>query len=160
MLSCFCIGHRSFKEADHDDAFGSVSMMISILAESDYTDFYISANRGWDLFCASVILTMKNDYPQIRLHLVLPFAPDIQEKCISDNEINIRNYVLKNADDIKILSEEQDKDAIKKCGIYLISLGDIGICFLDKRMSKSNTAQIFRAARKAKKIMLNLYYDG
>lgn len=42
--------------------------------ERGATDFYDGGAQGFDLLCAELVLLLKTRYPQIRLHLVLPYA--------------------------------------------------------------------------------------
>ena len=69
--TCFFTGHRSFSK-NRENVQELLRDILLILIESGVTDFYAGGAIGWDMFCESELLNMKKQFPQIKLHIILP----------------------------------------------------------------------------------------
>lgn len=158
MGSCFFTGHRSFS-IERDDVLEDLTSLFHILAESGFTDFYCGGAKGWDTYCGFAVKVLKKYYPQVKLHLVLPCPPEKQTLNWKEDEKEEYNILLKIADSIEIISNDNDKDCMKKRNVRLVELGDICICYFNKKDTRSGTAQTVRMAQKANKTVLNMCFS-
>lgn len=159
MQSCFFTGHRSFSIECDNKVIDNLTVMLLVLVESGYTDFYCGGASGWDTYCGFAIDSMKKLYPQLKLHLVLPCSPEKQTLKWKEKEKAEYNLLLKLADSIETVSNYNDKYCMKKRNARLVELGDICICYFNKNDLRSGTAQTVRMAEKANKTVLNMYFS-
>lgn len=157
MGSCFFTGHRYFS-IERDNVIEDLTSLFHILAESGFTDFYCGGAQGWDTYCGYAIGLLKKYYPQVKLHLVLPCSPEKQTLNWKDDEKAEYNVLRKIADSIEIVSDDNDKNCMKKRNARLVELGDICICYFNKKDTRSGTAQTVRMAEKANKIIFNMCF--
>lgn len=158
MGSCFFTGHRYFS-IERDDVADDLTSLFHILAESGFTDYYCGGAQGWDIYCGLAIKVLQKYYPQIKLHLVLPCPPEKQTLNWKEDKKEEYNMLLKIADSIEIVSEDNDRNCMKKRNARLVELGDICICYFNKKDLRSGTAQTVRMAEKANKTILNMYFS-
>ena len=159
MTSCFFTGHRSFSYKKDPDVLDYLGNLLPILAENGVTNFYSGGALGWDKECEFIIYIMKKMYyPQIKLHLVLPCPPEIQSQNWSKKDKAEFKTRLEAADSVKIVSDENDKDCMKKRNARLVESGDICVCYFNRKDFRSGTGQTVRMAEKANKIIFNLNF--
>lgn len=159
MKSCFFTGHRYFSINRDIDAADNLAMILPILAESGFTDFYCGGALGWDAFCGFSIKVLKNFYPQVKLHLVLPCPAKKRIFNWKENEIREYTLLLQIADSLETVSNDNDKNCMKKRNARLVELGDICVCYFNKNDLRSGTAQTVRMAEKANKTVLNMRFS-
>ena len=153
--SCFFTGHRN---APFDTFLIShTGNIIFELIEKGVTDFYAGGAVGWDTFCARLVISIREKYNHIKLHLVLPCPPEQQTLNWSDKQKAEYDMILKSADDVEIVSEKCTKDCMKKRNARLVELGDICICYYNEKDKRSGTGQTVRMAEKAGKMVINMY---
>ena len=72
MKSCFFIGHR---ETDEKILPKLVDTVRKLITEENVRCFYVGGYGGFDRIAASAVKSVKRDYPDISLMLVLPYHP-------------------------------------------------------------------------------------
>ena len=154
--SCFFIGHRSFSPKDDRPAVKNLRLLIAALAEEGVTDFYTGGSPGWDMFCARSVLIIRQYYPQLKLHLILPCPPGEQAAELDGEGRLTYGVVLDSASSIEVVSSELTKESMEERNSRLIEECDICICYLSKSRSRSVTGQTVRMARKAKRTVINM----
>ncbi len=70
MLKVSFTGHRKIKE--NSKLMTELTKTLKNLITSGAVDFYAGGALGWDIYCENAVLSLKEKYPQIKLHLVLP----------------------------------------------------------------------------------------
>lgn len=75
MKSCFFIGHR---DAGKDMFPLLVEAVEQHIAEHGVTDFYVGHYGNFDRLAAQAVVDAKEQHPDIRLTLVLPYHPAIR----------------------------------------------------------------------------------
>lgn len=154
--SCFFTGHRNA-------AFDTMLIMENchvieeLITEQGITDFYAGGAIGWDTYCAKTILSLRERFKHIKLHLVLPCSPEIQTAKWKHEQKEEYYKILKYADDVEIISKNYDKDCMKKRNARLVELGDICLCYYNEKNLRSGTGQTVRMAQKAGKTIINMY---
>ena len=156
--TCFFTGHRSFSK-NRENVQELLRDILLILIESGVTDFYAGGAIGWDMFCESELLNMKKQYPQIKLHIILPCPPEIQTQLWNDENKKEYAHILSAAESTEIVSEIYSKDCMKMRNTRLVDSGNICVCYFNRNSSRSGTAQTVRMAYKKGKTILNLYYS-
>ena len=156
MKSCFFTGHRN-APSDSLLIIKTGTLIIDLITKCGVTDFYAGGAVGWDMICEKIILDLKEKYPKIKLHLVLPCPPEIQTTKWNSKQIEEYNRILNSADDVEIVSEKYETDCMKKRNARLVKYGDICICYYNEKDSRSGTGQTVRMAQKAGKPIANMY---
>lgn len=72
MKSCFFIGHR---EVDEEILPKLLNTARKLITEESVRCFYVGGYGGFDRIAASAVKSVKQDYPDISLMLVLPYHP-------------------------------------------------------------------------------------
>lgn len=153
--SCFFTGHRN--APSNTFIISKTGSVITDLIKEGVTDFYAGGAVGWDTICARLVLSLKEKYPQIKLHLVLPCPPEQQTLKWNDMQKKEYNMILRQADRIDIVSDNYGKDCMKKRNSRLVELGDICICYYNENDFRSGTGQTVRMAQKADKKIINMF---
>jgi len=94
--TCCFTGHREIPERDYNRLKQKTKNAIIELIEKGVIYFGAGGARGFDTIAAETVLELKNDYPQIKLILVLP-CPD-QTKGWKEGDIRKYNIIKENAD--------------------------------------------------------------
>ena len=68
----FFTGHRDIYRAEGSAAFGLLSAAIASFIERGYKYFVAGGALGFDTMAAECVLKLKEDYPDIKLILMLP----------------------------------------------------------------------------------------
>ncbi len=70
MKSVCFTGHRNIKEtAELKKAL--IKQLVKLIDEGA-TDFYAGGCVGFDMLCESAVIKLRERFPHIRLHLILP----------------------------------------------------------------------------------------
>lgn len=152
MKTCCFTGHRILtltEELSRDLA----NELIGLI-NSGVTDFYAGGALGWDMFCEKMILRMKNHFPQIKLHLVLPCSPAAQTAKWTDGQKKEFERIMQAADSTEILSQNYYSGCMKKRNQRLVDLADVCVCYCLN--SQSGSAQTVRMAQKKDIPIINL----
>lgn len=72
MKSISFTGHRSLTGNIEELEKRLHSELEKAIKEWGIIDLYNGAALGWDLFSARIVLKLKEEYPQVKLHLILP----------------------------------------------------------------------------------------
>ena len=155
MRSCFFTGHRNI--GFDVMLIVKTGYIINDLINEGVTDFYAGGALGWDMICEELILSLRKKYPEIKLHLILPCPPEQQTSGWDEGDRAEYDSILKSADDVEIISENYDKDCMKKRNTRLAELGEICLCYYNEKNFRSGTGQTVRMAQKAEKKIINVY---
>ena len=72
MKSCFFIGHR---EASNELLSILTQVVERHISEYGVTEFFVGGYGGFDHLAAKVVISLKQQYPQITLSLLIPYHP-------------------------------------------------------------------------------------
>lgn len=121
------------------------------LIEQGATDFYAGGDRGFDILSECVVLMLKEDYPQIRLHLVYPCPEDEQTRGWDFLNFALHFYAAKCADSKEVCAVFDD------CCQRLVDYADCCVCYYNEGNFSLGTAQTVRMAAKKGIEVINLY---
>ncbi|MDE6104313.1 MAG: DUF1273 domain-containing protein [Clostridia bacterium] len=139
---CSFTGHRVLSCYDFDPAL--LDRVILNLIKNGTKTFYCGMAQGFDLAAAESVVYYKKEYP-VRLIACLP-CPEQSENFSKANKARYEN-LLKNCDEVTILSDEYYKGCMHARDRYLVESCDLLVCFLRK-----NSGGTFYTVNYAKKL--------
>lgn len=151
---CFT-GHRNVKEtADLKNAL--IKQLVKLINEGA-TNFFVGGAVGWDMLCENVVIELRERFPHIKLHLILPCPAEEQtEKWREDDKAEFRRLLLA-ADTVEICSEHYFDGCMKLRNQRLVDLADLCVCYYNGKQ-RSGTGQTVRMAERQGKEIVNLHY--
>lgn len=153
--ACFT-GHRNLTGDISQLEERLYNVLEKAITNAGITDFYSGAAIGFDEICSIIVLKLRENYPHIRLHLILPCPP--QEQTAKWNEVQRSEYmrVLAAADTVEQTSQYY-YNGMKKRNARLVELADCCFCFLKTGKLRSGTAQTVRMALNKKILVINFF---
>ncbi len=149
---CFT-GHRNIMEtAELKKAL--IKQLVNLIDEGA-TDFYAGGAVGWDMLCESAVIELRERFPHIRLHLILPCPAEEQtEKWSESDKTEFRRRLLA-ADTVEICSKHYFDGCMKLRNQRLVDLADVCVCYYNGKQ-RSGTGQTVRMAERQGKVIVNL----
>lgn len=151
---CFT-GHRTvynIEKVQHN-----LSDVIESLIQDGAVNFYAGGATGFDTLAAAAVIRLRQIYPQIKLHLVLPCCEAEQTARWTDSQKSEYWLILAAADSVEYTSEHYYDGCMKKRNARLIELSDCCVCYYNDKKSASGTGQTVRMALKKRIKIVNLY---
>ncbi len=110
--TCSFTGHRPNKLPwrDNENSEGCLRLkkvlvsQITMLVESGVTDFLSGMAEGTDVYCAEIVLALREKNPALKLHCVLPHEGQADKW--SDSARERYHAILKQADSVEYISRE------------------------------------------------------
>ena len=155
MKSISFTGHRKLSE-DRTLLSQRLYHRLEQEIQNGATVFHAGGAVGFDCLSAAVVLNLREVYPHIKLHLVLPCSNEEQTAKWSADEKSEFDRILNLADSVEYTSEYYDNGCMKKRNARLMELADCCICYWDGRQ-RSGTGQTVRMARRKKIRIVNLF---
>lgn len=152
---CFT-GHRQIRN-DSNITVCLEETLRNLIEQHGATDFYSGGAIGWDTLCAETILKLRNRYPRIRLHLVLPCCEAEQTSSWNSFQKETYQKILSAADNVEFVSEHYYDGCMKKRNARLIEYADCCVCYYNEKRSASGTGQTVRMALKRNIDIVNLF---
>ncbi len=110
---------------------------------------------GWDVICESAVIELRERFPHIQLHLILPcLAEEQTEKRSESDKAEFRRLLLA-ADTVEICSEHYFDGCMKLRNQRLVDLADVCVCYYIGKQ-RSGTGQTVRMAERQGKEIVNL----
>ena len=155
--ACFT-GHRDIDT--NDSALSSLlcSVLECLITEHTVTDLYAGGAVGFDTLAADTVLRMREKYPQVKLHLVLPSSNANQTKGWTAEQVADFNRILGLADSVEYISDSYYNGCMKARNARLVELAsDYCICYWNPKNFRSGTGQTVRMAQKKGIEVINLF---
>ena len=143
MKSCCFTGHRIIKITP-ELVQRLRDSIVDVIGEG-VTEFYDGGAIGFDMLCAETVIGLKAEYPDIKLHLLLPCPSDEQVKGWNNTQTVRYEKILQAADSVTVVSEHYTSDCMKRRNERLVELADCCICYCNN--PKSGTGQTVRMAK-------------
>lgn len=158
MKSACFTGHRALKgdlKILSERLYGYIEKCITDL---NLTDFYAGGSTGFDTLAAQTVLRLREIYPQIKLHLILPCSNEEQTAGWSV-ELRREFYrILALADDAEYSSEHYFNGCMKARNARLVELATVCcISYWNVNDFRSGTGQTVRMAQNKGLRVMNLY---
>ena len=152
MKTCCFTGHRIIKITP--ELVQKLRETIIDVIGQGVTEFYDGGAIGFDMLAAETVISLKDEYPNIKLHLLLPCPPVEQIKGWNESQIARYEKMLQNADSVTVVSEHYAKDCMKQRNKRLVELADCCICYCAN--PRSGTGQTVRMAKEKGIPVINL----
>lgn len=150
--TCCFTGHRYAKR----EQLGGLQETLLRLAERGVRNFLSGGAEGFDLLAAESVLSLKRDYPEIRLVMVLP-CPSEEQTAKWTEKSRIRYYeILRQADEVILASEKYHKNCFRTRNETMVKLSAYCVCFYDKSDWRSGTGMTVRMCEKSGVEIYNL----
>ena len=124
---CFT-GHRKIPPKQIDTLARQLKTTLIQLIEDGYLYFGAGGALGFDTLAAQTVLSLRAEYPQIKLILVLPCLS--QTRGWSTGDIEIYEDIKSNADKVVYTSEEYTRGCMHKRNRHLVDNSSVCICYL------------------------------
>lgn len=137
---CFT-GHRDMPEvtsSEYRTILRDTQNAIVAAIDRGATDFYAGGAQGYDLVCAELVLLLKERYPQIRLHLILPYTGFARGERYE--------AVLNKADEVMAVNTTYRRGCMMVRNRRLVEEGQLCIAYL--RQETGGTYQTVTMAKK------------
>lgn len=154
--ACFT-GHRSLTGDTTNLETRLYDILERAINKESVTDFYAGGAVGWDELTARTVLKLREIYPQIKLHLVLPCSNEEQTAKWTKEQKTEFYCILGLADSVEYTSEHYYNGCMKVRNARLVELADFCFCFWDTNRQKSGTAQTVRMAQRKKIMIINFF---
>ena len=125
---CFS-GHRNLPQ-DCTELQANLEKAIIELIERGVVFFFIFAALGFDQMAAETVLKLKENYPHIRLVMVLPCPPNQQSLKWNDNQKKRYYEILNQADKVRILSQQYTSSCMLDRNRHMVDNSAYLICYL------------------------------
>lgn len=151
QTACFT-GHRTISPSAYQPIRIRIREALVEAIKNGYRFFGSGGALGFDMLAAQAVLELKEEYPEIRLILVLPCLSQAKYWKIED----MRKYeqIKKDADKIVYVSKEYNRDCMFKRNRHLIDNSSLCICYLKKETG--GTAYTIEYAKKKGVSVINL----
>ena len=150
IKTCAFTGHRELG-ANFDEK--KLKLNIELLIKKGVKIFYNGGAVGFDLTAAKIVLKLKKKH-DIKLIICVPFYG--QEKNFSSAQKELYNKILKEADEVVVLSDNYYKGCFLRRNDYMIENADYLIAYLTKEVGgTAYTVKKFRAKKGDNVILIN-----
>ncbi len=127
-VACFS-GHRNLPQ-DCTELQANLEKAIVELIERGIIFFGSGGAVGFDLLAATTVLKLKEDYPHIRLVMVLPCPPEQQSSYCNDEQKKRYYEILEQADKVRILSPQYTDKCMHYRNRHMVDCSAYLICYL------------------------------
>ena len=150
--TCCFTGHRQIDPPLLVPLTAQLDATLRALVQMGCLQFYAGGARGFDTLAAARTLALRQEYPAVRLHLLLP----CRDQCTGWPAADIARYedILANCDSYRYIAERYSPSVMTKRNRALVANADVCVAFLLREAS--GAGQTVRAARRAGITVLNL----
>ena len=157
MVRSICFtGHRHIARTELPALLKELRRVLETAIPQGFVDFYAGGALGWDTYCAQTVLDLREEYPCIALHLVLPCSRGEQTAHWTEAQKAAYDCIFREADSCEFVSEEYTKSCMRLRNQRLVELADCCICYCSDPAGRSGTAQTVRMAKQKGIPVINL----
>ena len=129
LVCCFS-GHRIIAKEILPQLNMTVEQAIISLIEKGVIFFGSGGALGFDQLAAETVLRLKEEYPHIRLVMVLPCPPKQQSLKWGDEQKKRYYEILNRADKVRILSPQYKRGCMLDRNRHMVNNSAYLICYL------------------------------
>ena len=152
VQTCCFTGHRIIPSGEKETIRNLLETAIEKAIQDGYRFFRTGGALGFDTLAAQTVLTLKQQYPHIRLILVLPCVD--QTTGWKQDDIDEYERIKSLADKVVYTSTEYTYGCMHKRNRHLVDNSSLCICYLTK--VSGGTAYTVRYAESKKISVFNL----
>ena len=115
--TCCFTGHRPEKLSLPEETVRQLleaEILLSI--QKGYTDFITGMADGTDTWAAQIVLSLRETFPQLRLHAAVPYAGFVPRKAWK----NAYEDILARADSVTYVSPSREKNVFQIRNIWMV----------------------------------------
>lgn len=150
--TCCFTGHRDIPAEEYDEICQRTRKAIVSLIKKGVVFFGAGGARGFDTIAAESVLELKNDYPQIKLILVLP-CPN-QTRGWIEEDIRKYNFIKERADKVVYTADHYYSGCMHVRNRHLVENSSYCICYLVKE--SGGTAYTVNYAKEQSLTLINV----
>ncbi len=155
--ACFT-GHRKIAGNEQELSNRLYAILEKIISGQRLTDFYTGGAVGFDTIAALNVLKIRESYPQIKLHLVLPCPFEEQTENWTTKQKTEFEHITSLADTVEYTSQHYHNSCMKVRNIRLVECAsEFCICYWNENRHRSGTGQTVRMALKKGLRIINLF---
>ncbi|MCH5194545.1 MAG: DUF1273 family protein [Oscillospiraceae bacterium] len=143
MKSVCFTGHRNVKVTN--ELVALLNEILTSLIENGAVTFIAGGATGFDELAAKTVIKLREEYPHIKLHLVLPCSSEEQTAKWHNAQKEEYYKILSVANEVEYISDHYYDGCMKIRNIRLVELSDCCVCYYKNR-SRSGTGQTIRMA--------------
>ncbi len=153
QTACFT-GHRQMGDINLADLRKCVRQVIREWYDEGITTYYCGMALGFDMLCAEVLLSMRDEYPDLTLVAAIPFNGQADRW----QEQSKRRYhnILDHADKVLYISKEYERGCEAKRNAYMVDHSSRVIAFYDG-VNTGGTGKTVAMARRNDMMVKNLF---
>ena len=151
-VACFS-GHRKLPQ-NCEELRVALKKAVVGLIERGVIFFGAGGALGFDMLAEETVLKLKEEYPHIRLILVLPCPPEQQTLHWHDEQRRRYYDILEKADKVRILSPRYTSDCMLARDRHLVNNSAHLVCYLRKQSGGTAYTVNYAAAHGLKIIKL------
>lgn len=126
---CFT-GHRKIPLEKKDEITRRLKETLIQLINRGYLYFGAGGALGFDTMAEQAVLSLKEEYPQIKLILVLPCKSQANAWSTEDKEVYME--IIRKADKVVYTSQEYFRGCMQKRNRHLVDFSSVCVCYLTK----------------------------
>lgn len=147
-------GHRIIPLVRQEDVRVRLIAAVAFACKSGITRFYCGMALGFDLMAAEVVLSLKDQFPDIRLIAIVPFSGQSSRWAFSEQERYHR--ILAKTDKVVVLSGNYFRGCLLRRNDYMLSHSCGVIAYYDGK-PQGGTSYTVRKAERMKMDVVNIY---
>lgn len=126
---CFT-GHRHIPDDERHAIMTRLRETVVLLISRGYRYFGTGGALGFDTLAAETVLSLRDEYPHIKLILVLPCKD--QTAKWRDADVRVYNDILTRADKVRYVCEEYTNGCMLMRNRHLVDNSSVCVCYLTK----------------------------
>lgn len=147
-------GHRIIPLVRQEGVKVRLTAAVAFACKSGMTRFYCGVALGFDMMAAEVVLSLKDQFPDIRLIAVIPFSGQSDRWDSSEQERY--RQILAKADKVVVLSGNYFRGCLLRRNDYMLSHSCGVIAYYDGK-PQGGTSYTVRKAERMKIEVVNIY---
>ena len=155
ITACFT-GHREIPPNEISTVSERLKSVLVDIIANGYRRFIAGGALGFDTLAAQTVLGLKEEHPDIELHLALPY-PD-QAKSWSEADVAEYERIKSAAGSVVYVSDHYFRGCMQKRNRYLVDQSSLCICYLTSQTG--GTAYTVKYAEKSGITVLNVKRPG
>ena len=128
--TCCFTGHRDIPADKRDEIAAKLEQTLVELIHAGIRYFGAGGALGFDTLAAQTVLKLREEYPQIRLILVLPCRT--QTRGWPDEDVRIYEAIKEAADKIRYTSEEYTRGCMHTRNRHLVDNSSVCVSYMTK----------------------------
>ena len=147
-------GHRIIPLVRQEEVRARLTTTVAFAYKSGITRFYCGMALGFDMMAAEVVLSLKDQFPDIRLIAIVPFSGQSSQWASSEQERY--RQILAKADKVVVLSGNYFRGCLLRRNDYMLS-HSCGVIAYYNGKPQGGTSYTVRKAERMKMEVGNIY---